>query len=220
MGVRSYKNRTVLVAFIGMPTADIIVIRPSGRPMRIHITGASGSGTTTLGKALADQLGGVFLDADDFFWSPSEPPYRSKRSAQERLSLLLAELSHSAVTVLSGSVDGWGAEIEDAFDGVVFLYLDTALRLHRLRVRELQRFGEVNPAFIEWAAQYDDGPPEGRSLARQRTWLSKRSCPVLYMEDDLSTVDRLTRVNLWIKGKLAAPADDLRIGHPQTANLK
>lgn len=166
--------------------------------MLIHITGASGSGTSTLGKALAGELEGAFLDADDFFWSPSDPPFQVQRPVEERRSLLLAELSRADIAVLSGSVNAWGIEIEDAFDFVVFLYVDTALRLERLRERELQRFGKANPAFLDWAAQYDEGPPEGRSLAKQRAWLSARSCPVLNLEGDLSTQQRLARVKVWM----------------------
>lgn len=45
----------------------------SSRALRVLITGASGSGTTTLAAALAAQLHAVHLDADDFFWLPTQP---------------------------------------------------------------------------------------------------------------------------------------------------
>lgn len=45
---------------------------------RINIVGAPGSGTTTLGRALATQLGFVFADADDFYWKPTTPPFQEK----------------------------------------------------------------------------------------------------------------------------------------------
>lgn len=54
---------------------------------RIHLTGASGAGVTTLGAALATRLGGVHLDTDDFYWLTTTP-YREKRAADERLRLL------------------------------------------------------------------------------------------------------------------------------------
>lgn len=37
---------------------------------RIHILGASGVGTSTLGKALADKLNYCHLDTDDYYWLP------------------------------------------------------------------------------------------------------------------------------------------------------
>jgi hypothetical protein len=43
---------------------------------RIHIVGASGSGTTSLASAIAAQCGHRHLDTDDFFWMPTSPPYR------------------------------------------------------------------------------------------------------------------------------------------------
>lgn len=165
--------------------------------MFIHITGASGSGTSTLGAALAAELDCVFLEADDFFWLPTEPPFQRKRPEDERRSLLLAALTHAGRAVVSGSVNGWGVEIEDIFDGIVFLYVDTTLRLERLRIRETQRFGKANPAFLIWAGQYDEGPPEGRSLARQKMWLAARKCPVLVLDGDISTAERLARFRQW-----------------------
>ena len=38
---------------------------------RIHILGASGSGTTTLGRALAERLQCRHFDTDDYFWLPT-----------------------------------------------------------------------------------------------------------------------------------------------------
>jgi hypothetical protein len=94
----------------------------------------------------------------------------------------------------AGSIVGWGAEVENAFDLIVFLYLDASIRIERLRKRETEQFGNADPAFLEWAAQYDAGPPEGRSLAMHRTWLAQRSCPVLELHGDLPVSERLAAV--------------------------
>src|SRR5205807_2852462 len=82
--------------------------------MRILITGASGSGTTTIGRALANELGFAFFDADDYYWTPSNPPFQHKRERGLRLSLLLADLDKAGSAVLSGSVVRWGIEIEES----------------------------------------------------------------------------------------------------------
>lgn len=162
--------------------------------MRIHITGASGSGTTTLGRALALHLGFVHLDGDDYYWMPTSPPFQEKRDPGSRLSLLLSDLRAAPDAVVSGSMVGWGAEIEDGFDLVVFLYLPAPTRIERLRARELARFGGVDSAFLEWASQYDAGPAGGRSLARHIAWLDARQCPVMRLEDDVPVADRMQRV--------------------------
>lgn len=55
---------------------------------RIHVTGASGSGITTLGRALADTLALPHHDTDDYLWQPTTPPYRTLRAAADRLRLM------------------------------------------------------------------------------------------------------------------------------------
>jgi uridine kinase len=162
--------------------------------MLIHITGASGSGTSTLGAALAAELGGPHLDADDYYWLPTPQPFTHKRPAPERLALLLADLRSQEVCVLAGSVVGWGDALEDAFDLVVFLYLDAATRVERLRLRETAQLGHADPALLEWAAQYDEGPPVGRSLVKHRAWLARRSCRVIELHGDLSVGERVAAV--------------------------
>ena len=55
---------------------------------RIHILGASGSGTSTLGSALARRLGVPHANSDSFYWLPTDPPYTTPRPAEERQALL------------------------------------------------------------------------------------------------------------------------------------
>lgn len=162
--------------------------------MRIHITGASGSGTSTLGAALATHFGFSHFDADNFYWLPTDPPYTAKRDPVERLALLASALGAADHSVLSGSVVKWGGDVEDSFDLIVFLYLDAAIRVERLRKREVEKLGHADPEFLEWAAQYDAGPKEGRSLAKHRAWLQERRCPILELEGDMSVNDRVAAV--------------------------
>jgi AAA domain len=162
--------------------------------MRIHITGASGSGTSTLGTALAAELDYACIDADDYYWLPTTPPFTQKRPPDERLRRVHADLSAHANTVLAGSIVGWGATLEDSFDLIVFLYLDTETRVARLRAREIERLGHADPAFLTWAEQYDDGPPEGRSLAKHRAWLLARAGVVVEIHGDRSVEERVRTV--------------------------
>lgn len=48
----------------------------------IHIYGASGSGTSTLGRKISEELGYKFMDTDDYFWLPTNPKYITKRIKQ------------------------------------------------------------------------------------------------------------------------------------------
>lgn len=162
--------------------------------MRIHITGASGSGCTTLAEALANNLGFRHLDADTYYWMPTAPPFQQKRPPAERLHGLASDMNSSTGVVLSGSIVGWGLEVEDAFDFIVFLYLPAHIRIPRLRMRELEKHGLVDESFLEWAGLYDQGPPEGRSLIKHNAWLALRKCPVLRLERDESVQARLGQI--------------------------
>jgi hypothetical protein len=89
---------------------------------------------------------------------------------------------------------GWGTEIEDAFSIIVFLYVPAEVRLRRLQHREVQRFGKADPAFLTWAAQYDAGPSEGRSLAKHNAWLAQRRCTVLRLSGEASVESLVAEV--------------------------
>ncbi len=162
---------------------------------RILITGASGSGTTTLGRAVASRLELPFFDADDYYWEPTEPPYRVKRDANVRRWKLVAELNDATRgAVVSGSVVNWGAEIENWFALIVFLTVPTHIRVERLRSREMGRFGRIDDEFIEWAAQYEEGRMAGRSRARHEQWLAERTCEILRIEGEVSIDQGVARV--------------------------
>jgi adenylate kinase family enzyme len=164
------------------------------KPRRIHITGASGTGTTTLGAALGRRLGWKHIDADDYYWLPTRPPFQQKRHWKERLELILADLYSAPVVVASGSTIRWGLELEDAYDLIVYLYIPPGVRLQRLRTREVERNGRVNEEFIAWAALYEDGDITVRSRRRVEAWLSERRAPVLRLEGDMTTEARIAAV--------------------------
>jgi hypothetical protein len=162
--------------------------------MRVLVTGASGSGTTTLGRALSEELKVAFFDVDDYFWLPTDPPYQQQRDSSARLSLLVADLTKVPRSVTSGSVINWGAEIEDSFSFIAFLALQPELRLSRLREREVARFGRANEKFLQEAAHYDNGHSEDNSRIGDERWLARRSCPVLRIEGDVSVQEGVARM--------------------------
>lgn len=157
--------------------------------INILVMGASGSGTTTLGAALASALDGRHLDADDYFWLPTQPPYTERRPPDERRQMVMNAIATAPIAIVSGCVRGWGHEVENAFDLVVFLSVDTSVRVARLRARERRNLGYVDEEFIAWAAQYEEGRLEGRSRARQEAWLSTTSCPILRLDGE-QAIDR------------------------------
>lgn len=77
-----------------------------------------------------------------------------------------------------------------SFDLIVFLYLDTSIRVKRLEIREKKELGYADPHFLKWASEYDTGPSTGRSFATHMKWLSERKCKVLNLEGDLTVQKR------------------------------
>ncbi|MNC50098.1 hypothetical protein D3C75_993190 [compost metagenome] len=168
---------------------------------RIHIMGASGAGTSILGRALAEHLPHVHLDSDDYFW---EHKYTQQTQITERLRAIGSDLDLQEPYILSGAVCGWGDGLRPRFDLVVFLWIPPEIRLERLRKREYERYGadslpggsmfqEVQ-TFMDWAALYDTAGPEVRSRVLHEEWMSRLQCPVLRLEEDLTVDARVEAV--------------------------
>ena len=172
------------------------------RSARVHIFGASGSGTSSLAAALARWHGHRHLDTDDFYWMPTDPPFQQVRPPGERLARLESAIEQSPTWVLSGSLCGWGDPLIPRFDLVVFLLVPTPVRIARLRAREEQRYGAAAIApggplhrahveFMDWATRYDDGGLDMRSHAMHEAWLTTVAAPLVRLVGDRPLGDQL-----------------------------
>ncbi len=168
------------------------------RNLKLWIFGAPGSGVTTLGQGVALRLGLPFFDTDDYYWFTADAlPYRRKRNPQHRLQLLERELAACEGYVVAGALLGWGEAIAERFDFAVYRWLPAALRLQRIRQREVLRYGAARLApggelhlvlekFLRWAEQYDEAPLDRlRGRAAEERWLAAHShIPVLRLFED------------------------------------
>ena len=176
--------------------------------MKIHIFGASGSGTTTLGKALQQKLGYRHLDADEYYWEKTDPPFQVKVPLEKRNSRITKDFLGQENCIISGSMVSWGKEWASAFDLYVFLYLPPETRMQRLREREKERYKEAlsasekirteSNAFLDWASQYDDGTFQGRSLSIHLNWIEVLEGQVLKIEGDTTVLERVARTIAYI----------------------
>ncbi len=165
---------------------------------RIHIVGASGSGTSTLAAALAPRFGHAHVDTDDYYWEPSDPPFQHVRERGARTALLATALDARPRWVLSGSLCGWGDVFIRRFELVIFLAVPSDVRMARLRARERVRYGaavdpggamhQTSTEFLDWAARYDEAGMEIRSRQLHEAWLAALPCPTFRLEG-LATVD-------------------------------
>ncbi|MEM8555232.1 MAG: AAA family ATPase [Pseudomonadota bacterium] len=161
--------------------------------------GASGSGTSTLGRALADALASQHFDTDDFVWTPSDPPFQCKRPETERLTLMENLFLPRRDWVLSGALDNWGDAVAARLTLAVRLTLDPDIRRARLEMRQAQRCGCAQEwgkplcpscqAFLSWTDAYEQSDHPGPTLAKHVAWAKTLPCPVIVL-DSQSPVPR------------------------------
>lgn len=170
----------------------------------VHLFGASGSGTSTIGRALCGQTGFFFMDTDDYFWLPTDPPFQQKREAAERVRRMQDALDSHENAVISGSLVGWGDVFIPQFTLAIRVVTDTATRLTRIAIRERARFGSrIEPGgdmyaqhreFLAWSSRYDTGDPTQRSRAMHDIWEKTLSCPILTLDGGADLQENLLRI--------------------------
>lgn len=172
--------------------------------MKILIFGASGSGTTTLGRELAKTTDFTHLDADNYYWRPTPTPFQEKMPLAERSQMLTNDFEKYENVILTGSMVSWGEQWERAFDLVIFIYLNSKVRIDRLKKREVERYGDKlltdeqvqrsSDEFIQWAKKYDDPDFTGRSLKVHNDWIKKLSCPVFRIGGEMDLNSKIEKV--------------------------
>lgn len=171
----------------------------------IIVFGASGSGTTTLGKELARSLGFQHFDLDDYYWLwDTEVPFTVARPLEERIKKLMSDLENCPFFVMSGSLGMWSESFIPLFDLAVFVTAPAAVRVERLHSRELTRFGErilaggdmadEHRRFLDWAGRYDAMEPPERCLTLHEQWITTLSCPVLRLDGTVAILENTKRI--------------------------
>lgn len=171
--------------------------------MKIIIFGGSGSGTTTLAQSLAEKLHYEHLDVDEFYWVKTVVPYQIKIARSQRVNNLRRAIEANTNVVVSGSLVSWGEYWSSAFDLGVLLYLPQAVRMERLRNREVMRYGDQlqsdpdlkaqSDEFLDWAKQYDNPNFDGRNIAEHKKWAKSLNCDCLEI-GDLPNEQRIDQV--------------------------
>lgn len=168
--------------------------------VKIYVFGASGSGTTTLGKKLSLELAIEHFDADDFFWKQTEIPFTQRYSYRHMNQALAARLKERNSWVLSGCVNSWGDQVVSGSDLFILCKAPTKLRIKRLKQREYEKFGlrilpggdmyENHQRFIAWAAQYEEGLQKGRNARIHDKFVDQLSTEALIL-DSSKPLDKL-----------------------------
>ena len=158
----------------------------------IIIFGAPGSGQTTIGKALAQDINAQHLDLDDYHWRwDTAIPYTVFRSAEERTQHLLADVSKHPYFVMSGNMWSIRKSFEHLFDLAAFVAVPAEVRAERIRNRELKRWGsrilpggdmyEANAIYsqdyLERVNEYENDQAQ-----QHKQWIKELPCPVVYID--------------------------------------
>ena len=162
---------------------------------RIHIIGATGSGTSSIGKAVCAQIGYEHFDSDNYLWLPTEEPYTVTRSSEEYISLMGKDLTNNEKWILSGHVSfGLGDVYLPLYELVVFVYVPADVRIERIKKREYERYGnaalpggnryENTCKLLEYATGYDTVTTRGRNLHTHEKWLADVKCSVFRITND------------------------------------
>ena len=170
---------------------------------RVYITGAAGTGVSSLGRALAQRLHASHADVDDSYWHDQAPLFSRKRSKADRLALIRAQMG-SGGWVISGALEGWGDALLQQVDLIVFLMVPTPIRIDRIRRRERSEYGrrvlpggdlcQAHEGLIRWAARYDDPDFAGRNMYAQEQWLADQVRPVLRLGGTLPVARLVQKV--------------------------
>lgn len=161
----------------------------------IHLYGASGSGTSTIGRFISTKMNYYFMDTDNYFWEPTDPPYTTKRAISERIELMKKDIDEHDNVVISGSLVDWGDELIPLFTLAIRVETATPIRVERLKQREREHFGsridcggdmyDNHLEFIEWASAYDEGGLDMRSKTKHDEWQKLLLCPIVLVDGSL-----------------------------------
>ena len=182
----------------------------------IIVFGASGSGITTIGKELAQQLNFHYFDLDDYFWRwDTEIPFTVPCPREERIDKLMSDLAKISGFVMSGSICGWDEPFIPLFDLAVFVTAPVNIRVERLHKRELIRFGEriqvagdmykEHKDFLEWARKYEMMEPPERCLKLHEQWAAALPCHLLRIDGASSVPENIEQITGRFSPKL--PSD-------------
>ena len=158
----------------------------------IIIFGAAGSGTTTLGRALARLLEFKHIDVDSFSWQDPNNQMSGRLPHAQRVPLLQKVADNSSGFIMSGSICGWGDVFIPQFDLAVFIAAPMDIRLKRIKERETKQFGkriaeggdmfDHYNQFLDYAAIYDTGNPPERCRKLHEQWIEILPCPVVRLD--------------------------------------
>lgn len=153
---------------------------------KIIVCGCNGAGKSTLGPALAKALGCVFKDIEDYYFPDKTGGYAygKPRTREQAAAALLADMKRHSDMVLAAVKGNYGNEAASQFTAAVFLHTPKEVRMHRVRDRSFQKFGE---RMLPGGDLYESenaffSMVEKRTEEEISLWLSGLNIPVIHAD--------------------------------------
>ena len=167
--------------------------------MIIHIMGASGSGTSTIGEYLSKKLGFDIIESDFYKWKQTIPEFQVMRPIEESNRLLLAKINGAKNLIITGSLHS-NPDTFKYIDLILYLKCPTKVRIKRILQRDeekgrfsLKQEGKVKENFIFFlnlAKNYNKLGKDIRSKASQKMVIDSSNAPVIVIKTN-KNIDKL-----------------------------
>lgn len=111
---------------------------------KIIVCGGNGAGKSTLGKELAKELGWVFKDIEEYYFSENNSDYNylQAQTKDEVAKLLLADMMKYDDFILASVNGDYGSVISKLFTCAILIDVPKDIRMERVRDRSNQKFGD------------------------------------------------------------------------------
>lgn len=162
---------------------------------RIIICGGNGSGKSTLGKALADAMGILFMDNEDYYFPEKKSGYKYDRglTREEFLPTLLHDMEQAEDWIFASVKGNYGEQIESLFTHAILMEVPKELRMQRIWNRSYNKFGDkILPGgeLYEKEQKFFD-MVKGRPDNYAEEWAANLRCPVIRVDGTKSVKENV-----------------------------
>lgn len=167
----------------------------------IVIVGGNGSGKTTFGQRLGEELNYAILDVEDYYFFDTAIPYSAARTKEEVKALLLADMKQHQQFVFTSVSGDFGEDINSYYDCIIYLDVPLAIRMKRIQQRAESKFGgrvlEGGDMYVQEKAFFDF--VKMRKLDTLDAWINTMECPVIYLDGTKLIEKNIEIVKDWIE---------------------